>query len=231
VADDYALYRHYDGNDRLLYIGISGDLATRETSHIARSRWMRLTASSTVEWHETSEAVLKAEREAIEAEHPLFNRQWNDTPEAMERLTAYLTEIGRLDLMSKKPAGQPRPGGGAGLPDTATHIIEGRWEIEIREVPGGIRVQVSDGAMSVTFSVRETVAQDIAEALKWHAVQVLHARFGFPRQVPLPPVYFPERRSDHPLALDLGDKKIRPPQVADTRGGLKHRTPLKKART
>jgi len=28
-GSDYALYRYFDGEDRLLYVGISGDLAVR----------------------------------------------------------------------------------------------------------------------------------------------------------------------------------------------------------
>ena len=93
----YALYRYFDATGRLLYIGISGDLAMRDTSHISRSRWMQLTASSTVERFGTLEAVKAAEQEAVESERPLFNVQYNDTPEAKERLRAYLEEIGRDD--------------------------------------------------------------------------------------------------------------------------------------
>lgn len=98
----YALYRYFDATGRLLYIGISGDLAVRDTSHISRSRWMELTASSTVERYGTFEAVKRAEQEAVESECPLFNVQYNDTPEARERLRVYLEEIGRDDLITTK---------------------------------------------------------------------------------------------------------------------------------
>ena len=106
----YALYRYFDSAARLLYIGISGDLAMRDTSHIARSRWMQLTASSAVERHATLEEVKAAERHAIETEHPLFNRQYNDTPEARGRLVAYLAEVGRADLLPG-PRNPGSPGG------------------------------------------------------------------------------------------------------------------------
>jgi hypothetical protein len=106
--EPYALYRYFDVRDILLYIGISGDLAIRSKSHIASSRWMQLTAWSTVERHKTLADVSSAEREAIKSEQPLFNERDNNTPEAKERLRAYLEEIGRLDLLSP-PERRPKP--------------------------------------------------------------------------------------------------------------------------
>jgi hypothetical protein len=102
--DPYALYRYFDVRDILLYVGITGDLAVRDRGHISRSRWMQLTARSAVERHKTAEDVRTAEREAIETEHPLFNVQYNNTPEAKARLRAYLEESGRLDLLHPKPS-------------------------------------------------------------------------------------------------------------------------------
>lgn len=95
-----ALYRYFDAKDILLYVGISGTLAIRDKSHIAASRWMQLTARSTVEHRETAEDAARAEREAIKSEHPLFNQRDNNTPEAKERLRAYLEGIGRMDLLA-----------------------------------------------------------------------------------------------------------------------------------
>lgn len=108
MAGAFALYRYFDSTDRLLYIGISGDLAMRDTTHISRSRWMELAARSAIERHLDLESLKAAERRAIETERPIFNVQYNDTPEAKERLVAYLTEIGRTDLLPspKKPGGQ-----------------------------------------------------------------------------------------------------------------------------
>ena len=93
--DPYALYRWFDAADILLYIGKTGALAQRVAGHIARSRWMQFAARSTVERHGSDEDVTRAEREAIETEHPIFNKQYNDTPEARERLRSYPEPIGR----------------------------------------------------------------------------------------------------------------------------------------
>lgn len=99
TCSEYALYRYFDVRDSLLYIGKTGRLASRETRHIARSRWMFLAARSAIERYPDAEALQDAERKAIKAEHPLFNKQYNDTPEARERLRLYLDEIGRPDLL------------------------------------------------------------------------------------------------------------------------------------
>jgi AcrR family transcriptional regulator len=93
-----ALYRYFDDKDRLLYIGITGHLSGRERGHVKSSLWMQFVARSTVKRHPGRIAALEAEREAIRTERPLFNRQYNDTPAARERVKAYLKEIGRIDL-------------------------------------------------------------------------------------------------------------------------------------
>lgn len=107
--ETYRLYRYFDSRRRLLYVGISGDLARRNSSHISRSKWMQFTAASRVEPYATLEDLKAAERVAIEAEHPIFNKLHNSTPEAWKRMRTYLGKVGRLDLMpperevSRKP--------------------------------------------------------------------------------------------------------------------------------
>lgn len=99
IGSPYRLYRYFDARDLLLYIGISGQLGKRNGAHISRSKWMQFTARFAVEPRDSLEEVKDAERLAIEAEHPVFNQQHNNTPEARERLHAYLDEAGRLDLL------------------------------------------------------------------------------------------------------------------------------------
>lgn len=142
-----ALYRYYDDTGRLLYIGITGDLSSRENGHVRSSLWMQIVASSTVERHPGREDALAAERLAIETEHPLFNRQYNDTPEARARLKDYLKEIRRMDLHIPWPAArsaapeeprvpkakgkQPRTGTAA----VAYHPTDDEIEAECRKDP------------------------------------------------------------------------------------------------
>lgn len=95
-----ALYFWYDADGALLYIGITGDLATRQSSHAKRSSWAEFAARSTVQRYPSRSAAEAAEKAAIEAERPLFNHVYNDTPEARARLVAYLIEHGRADLLA-----------------------------------------------------------------------------------------------------------------------------------
>jgi hypothetical protein len=109
VPGQYALYRYFDARDVGLYIGKSGVLAQRNSAHIARSQWMQFATRSAFERYGTPEELAAAEREAIEAEHPIFNKQYNDTPEARERLRTYLEEAGRLDLLPTRPLRTAEP--------------------------------------------------------------------------------------------------------------------------
>jgi len=95
-----ALYRFYDPDDRLLYVGISDHLASRHMSHVAESSWMEFAARSTIERHPTRREAADAELFAIKAEGPLFNRQHNESPDAVRRLVEYLIEHNRTDLLA-----------------------------------------------------------------------------------------------------------------------------------
>jgi hypothetical protein len=115
ACGNYALYRYFDSADTLLYIGKSGGLAAREKAHIRTSQWMQFAARSAIERCDSPDELGDAERVAIETEGPVFNRQYNDTPEARERLRAYLEGVGRLDLMptiKERPIRRCPPGPG-----------------------------------------------------------------------------------------------------------------------
>ena len=101
----YALYRYFDEVDRLLYAGKTSDIARRASSHIASSEWMQFAARSTIRKFASARELGDAERKAIETEHPIFNKQYNNTPEAEERLRAYLEEVGRPDLIPARLRG------------------------------------------------------------------------------------------------------------------------------
>lgn len=95
-----ALYFWYDAADVLLYIGITGDLATRQSSHAKRSSWSEFADHSKIRRFPSRPEAEAAEKAAIESERPLFNHVHNDTPEARQRLVAYLVERGRMDLLA-----------------------------------------------------------------------------------------------------------------------------------
>lgn len=95
-----ALYRYFDIADLLLYAGISDRLRMRTGDHVKGSSWMDFAVRSTIERFPSREIALEAEEQAIKAEHPLFNHQHNNTPEARRRLVEYLVSQDRLDLLA-----------------------------------------------------------------------------------------------------------------------------------
>lgn len=86
LADDYrrekairdavpvALYRHFDAEGRLLYVGISKMPERRLDQHRLYSQWFHLMHSTTVEWIDGLAAALSAERVAILNEAPIYNK-------------------------------------------------------------------------------------------------------------------------------------------------------------
>lgn len=93
--DTTALYRWYDIDGQLLYIGISYDAVRRSYEHQRQSPWFREVARSEVEHFSTRTAALEAEREAITRECPKYNTQHvrnklGNLPPVMEELSKYI---------------------------------------------------------------------------------------------------------------------------------------------
>lgn len=75
-----ALYRHFDKNGVLLYIGISSSATARAVQHHNGSRWADLIARIDVEHYATREEALAAEAAAIKTEKPPYNVAGNSVP-------------------------------------------------------------------------------------------------------------------------------------------------------
>ncbi|SES04203.1 GIY-YIG nuclease family protein [Streptomyces qinglanensis] len=73
--DDHptALYRFYDGDDALLYVGITHNVEQRFAAHAVKAPWWHEAARQTVEWYDSRAAALAAELHAIRAERPRHN--------------------------------------------------------------------------------------------------------------------------------------------------------------
>lgn len=69
----FRLYRYYDSNDVLLYIGISANFAVRNSAHSNSSFWFAECAKVTFEKYENQTELVAAEKLAIENEKPLHN--------------------------------------------------------------------------------------------------------------------------------------------------------------
>ena len=67
------LYRHFDADGTLLYIGTSLSAISRLGGHLHSSEWFPSIASVSVQRFDSKAVALNAEREAIRTEHPLHN--------------------------------------------------------------------------------------------------------------------------------------------------------------
>ncbi len=67
------LYRFFDADDRLLYVGIAGTATQRWEQHAKEKGWWDSVARVTVENHPSRQAAADAERNAIRNESPLYN--------------------------------------------------------------------------------------------------------------------------------------------------------------
>ena len=69
------LYRHYDSDNTLLYVGISYDVFKRTRQHAKHSNWHKEISRIDVEAFDTRDEALDAETVAIQSELPKYNIQ------------------------------------------------------------------------------------------------------------------------------------------------------------
>lgn len=68
-----ALYRLYDANGTLLYVGITTNPRQRWTEHAMSKAWWDEVCSKTVEWFEVRIEAARAEAVAVRVERPMWN--------------------------------------------------------------------------------------------------------------------------------------------------------------
>lgn len=98
------VYRVYDGNDRLLYVGSSGDVMRRWVMHLRqRPRWMPYFYRVRLTGPLTSLAVARAmEREAIRTESPVFNYVHAGGRKSEDRIREYLATARKARAIRKE---------------------------------------------------------------------------------------------------------------------------------
>lgn len=105
------LYRHFDKDGTLLYVGISLSAVARLSQHKASS-WFDQIAMITVETHPTLEVALERERAAIRIEKPIYNKMHNyasvdDVVDLIEEVNRYFTSGQYPHVISALSQGAP----------------------------------------------------------------------------------------------------------------------------
>ena len=72
-----SLYRHFDSEGRLLYVGISINPMIRFTQHKAEKDWIDEVKSITIDQFNSRKDAIYAEKKAIESEKPKYNIVYN----------------------------------------------------------------------------------------------------------------------------------------------------------
>ena len=91
-----ALYRHFDKDGQLLYVGISLSHVARLSQHRDGSPWYEDIAHVTIEWHKTRVDAELAETTAIGREAPKYNKKKVQSEMNLERLS-YLEKNEMMD--------------------------------------------------------------------------------------------------------------------------------------
>ena len=111
-----AVYRIFDADGRLLYVGVSRSPLYRMAGH-ARSEWAREAESIDIDWFSTEHEAREAEASAIQSEQPIWNRTGKIAetarvcahPELVSEIRAFCAEKGIYPSQFGKLAlGDPR---------------------------------------------------------------------------------------------------------------------------
>lgn len=95
------LYRYFNSNGVLIYVGVTGNMDNRHKQHKYSSHWFSKASSRSVKKYTSREEALAAEKEAIKSEEPLFNIEGNlkEVPES-EYVSKYFL-VNRLNPENK----------------------------------------------------------------------------------------------------------------------------------
>lgn len=68
-----SLYRFYDADDRLLYVGITSRVPSRLSQHARDKEWFPYVARASFEHYQHRDDAALAEKKTIKRERPLYN--------------------------------------------------------------------------------------------------------------------------------------------------------------
>lgn len=82
------LYRLYDANGQLLYVGVTGNPRKRFGDHRRNKDWWGDVSTRSLEWFDTEAQALEMEIRAITTEAPKYNLRSTDAFKAQQSATA-----------------------------------------------------------------------------------------------------------------------------------------------
>ncbi len=91
-----SVYRFFDDRDVLLYVGMTNSLSHRLAQHEAKKSWWRAVSSVTIEHYNTREQAAIAEREAIRAELPYWNIEYQPDVPLLVRVGKLRSVLGEI---------------------------------------------------------------------------------------------------------------------------------------
>lgn len=94
-----AVYRFYDSENVLLYVGASGSPEKRWHGHAAKPWWPDVKRNS-MTWYPTKQEALAAETDAIQDEHPKHNIVHKSSPGGPSKME--LIEVGEAYRSSRE---------------------------------------------------------------------------------------------------------------------------------
>lgn len=92
------LYRYFDTDGRLLYVGISGNNLKRQSQHKKNSEWFSQAATAKFEHFSNRQAALAAEKQAIQTEKPIYNLQYAKTHYQKINISEALSKLHLLSV-------------------------------------------------------------------------------------------------------------------------------------
>lgn len=92
------LYRHFDKDDKLLYVGVSRSADFRLVQHQRESSWGPRIVRMTVEEFDSRVEAVKAERIAITSENPIYNQSRPNSRHGTANISVHLPSMVRVQL-------------------------------------------------------------------------------------------------------------------------------------